>query len=102
MEKIKLKATEILQTFIVLQEVMQSNAQPFQGQAKRLLWDMESDAKFAQSVSQEDLEAIENDIEFGEKIVAPQSFPETYRSHLEKVCKDLPQKKSKLEELING
>ena len=97
---IKLKATDITQAFLALREVSQSNDQPFKGQAKRLLWEMQSEVKFIQSVSQEDLEAIDKDIEFGEKIVAPQYYPDEYKPILEKVCKELPEKKSKVEQLM--
>ena len=49
---ILLKATDITQAFLALREVSQSNDQPFKGQAKRLLWEMQSEVKFIQSVSQ--------------------------------------------------
>ena len=101
MDNIRLKVNDIVKTFNTLNDLVESNGSPFRGQARRLLFEMQPDYKFILSSSEQDLKDVQDkDIEFGEKIVAPQYYPDEYKPILEKVCKELPEKKSKVEQLM--
>lgn len=93
----QIKASEVTFLFDVLADLISANQQPFEGQAKRILYKLQPEIKFIRQSEKDDLEAIlDMDIDLGQKIQAPQHFPDEYENILKKVCHSMPVKESQL------
>lgn len=100
---IKLKINELLPTFNVLKELTQSTGQPFLGQAKNLIYDIQHEITFLQKkeLSDEDFKSIsDKELSFGDFIIVPENYAVEFAPILEKLCGKLPEKKSKIESLL--
>ena len=98
---ITLTPTQIAQTFVQLRELIEVNGQPFVGQAKRLLYELQPEYKYLQDISAEDRQAIQDrEIEFGQPIAQPSHYANEHVDMLNWVCEGkVEPKKSKLAEL---
>lgn len=82
---------------------MDTNPQPFLGQAKNLLYDLQREINYIQvkELSEEDVMSIsQRELDFGQRIIAPQSYPQEYIPLLKKVCVPFDEKRSRIELLL--
>lgn len=101
-DQITIQVSDVNQVWAVLNNLIPITEQPFSGNARRLLFKLQTEKKYLEGASPEDIQAVaDKEITLGEKIPPPDVYLEEQRPILEKLCKELPEQKSQIAELVD-
>lgn len=98
---IKLKVKELYPAFKLLADLIQTNNQPFVGQAKRLQYKLQPELNYYLKCTVEDRDAInDQELTFGEHIAQPEYYPQESRPILIKLCGEVPEPEIQIKKLL--
>ena len=96
----KLKVKDVIPVWNVLSDIIDINDNPFRGQARRLLFELQTEVKFLSEMDKKELESIKDKEIEVDQLSAPAYFPDEYSDILKLVCESVPEKTSQIKALL--